>query len=177
MNKEQLIHEFKSVHSLFIDDIEVLDEHDFVSYLKGKWSAGQQLEHIYLSVKPLIQVFLLPKFILKIFFGKAKRESISYDAMITKYSKVLEQGGKATSKYIPKKITIQQRAQLAKSLKSTIDTLLIKIKSTKDQDLDEILVPHPLMGKLTLREMLYFSIYHAKHHHKSLKKNIVENKI
>jgi hypothetical protein len=27
-------------------------------------------------------------------------------------------------------------------------------------------LPHPLLGKLTLREMIYFTIYHVQHHHK-----------
>jgi hypothetical protein len=29
-------------------------------------------------------------------------------------------------------------------------------------------LPHPLLGKLTLREMLYFTAYHADHHRHSI---------
>jgi hypothetical protein len=30
--------------------------------------------------------------------------------------------------------------------------------------LDEYLLPHPLIGKLTIREILYFTIYHNLRH-------------
>jgi len=28
-----------------------------------------------------------------------------------------------------------------------------------------VLLPHPLLGKVTVREMLYFTIHHVQHHH------------
>ena len=31
-------------------------------------------------------------------------------------------------------------------------------------DLDAVLLPHPLLGKLTVREMLFFTVYHVQHH-------------
>jgi len=33
-----------------------------------------------------------------------------------------------------------------------------------EDDLDRVMLPHPLLGKLTLREMLFFTIYHVEHH-------------
>lgn len=43
-------------------------------------------------------------------------------------------------------------------------TLSVRVDSWTEQDLDTVLLPHPLLGKLTVREMLYFTIYHAQHH-------------
>ena len=37
-----------------------------------------------------------------------------------------------------------------------------------EDDLDLYVIPHPLMGKLTFREILYFTIYHVKHHKKQM---------
>ena len=34
------------------------------------------------------------------------------------------------------------------------------------KQLDHYLLPHPLLGKITLREMLFFSAYHIQHHTK-----------
>jgi hypothetical protein len=39
-----------------------------------------------------------------------------------------------------------------------------KIQKFSEQDLDTLLVAHPLMGKMTLREMLMWNAYHTKHH-------------
>jgi hypothetical protein len=43
------------------------------------------------------------------------------------------------------------------------------IKSNcKEAQLDQYLVPHPLLGKITLRELGYFTIYHTQHHLRNL---------
>jgi len=33
-----------------------------------------------------------------------------------------------------------------------------------DKRLDRYQLPHPVLGKLTVREMLFFTLYHNKHH-------------
>lgn len=33
-----------------------------------------------------------------------------------------------------------------------------------DDSLDRFQLPHPLLGKLTVREMLFFTLYHQRHH-------------
>ena len=33
-----------------------------------------------------------------------------------------------------------------------------------ESDLDEYVLPHPLLGDLTIRNMLQFSYYHLEHH-------------
>ena len=50
-----------------------------------------------------------------------------------------------------------------------ITTLLDK---WSEQQLDKIIAPHPLLGKLTFREILYFTIYHAKHHQLQIKRHL-----
>jgi hypothetical protein len=43
-----------------------------------------------------------------------------------------------------------------------------RIDRFSETQLDQLILPHPLLGKLTLREMLYFTIYHVQHHQKQL---------
>jgi hypothetical protein len=38
----------------------------------------------------------------------------------------------------------------------------------REEDLDRYRLPHPLLGKLTVREMLLFTVYHNYHHPRSL---------
>jgi hypothetical protein len=33
-------------------------------------------------------------------------------------------------------------------------------------------LPHPLLGKLTIREMLYFTVYHGEHHRLHTEQNL-----
>ena len=42
--------------------------------------------------------------------------------------------------------------------------LLKKVENWKESDLDKYVLPHPLLGKISLREMLYFTDFHILHH-------------
>jgi hypothetical protein len=44
------------------------------------------------------------------------------------------------------------------------EKLIRKVLSYREGKLDHYILPHPLLGKLTLREMLFFTIYHNEHH-------------
>jgi hypothetical protein len=45
-----------------------------------------------------------------------------------------------------------------------MNILVNNLHKWSEKNLDNTAVPHPLIGKLTLRKMLYFTIYHMKHH-------------
>jgi len=75
MTKEQAIEKLKANHQAFIAWIDHLSKEEFMFQAPEKWSAGQQLEHIRLSVKPVTLAFSLPHFMLKILFGTANRPS------------------------------------------------------------------------------------------------------
>jgi len=172
MNREEIITALKEKHNAFIDYTSSLTDEEFSARYNEKWTAGQQLDHIYRSVKPLREALLLPKFMLKLVFGKANRPSRTYEAVVEKYSIKLESGGKASSKYTPNSIGIDQKEGLSKSLLKNIKKLSTKINAYTEQELDLIILPHPLLGKLTLREMLYFTIYHVEHHTEIIKRNL-----
>jgi hypothetical protein len=38
------------------------------------------------------------------------------------------------------------------------------VQTWPERDLDRIQLPHPILGNLTAREMLFFTIYHGHHH-------------
>ncbi len=174
MKQGEIIQSLKSNHSLFLDYIKSLTNTEFECAQKEKWSAGQQLEHIYRSVKPLSQGLLLPKFIIKLVFGKANRPSLSYEELVSKYQMKLQKGGRATGRFVPKEVVICQKQKLIQLLKVTIDKLSLQLTNFAELDLDTIILPHPLFGKITLREMMYFTIYHVKHHHEIIKRDLAK---
>ncbi len=165
MTKSAIQNALSTHHQLFIDRINSLSETAFVFQKNGKWSAGQQLDHINRAVSPVALAFSLPKFLPIILFGKANRPSKNYEDLVEKYKKALSKGGKASGRFIPKTISVQQKAQLTQKLHRTLDKLIAKIDLFSEEDLDSHILPHPLLGKLTFREMLYFTIYHVQHHH------------
>jgi len=50
------------------------------------------------------------------------------------------------------------------------DKLCRKTMKHSEAALDKYILPHPLLGKLTLREMLYFTAYHVAHHKQLVEK-------
>jgi hypothetical protein len=45
-------------------------------------------------------------------------------------------------------------------------------KKWKEEEPDKYIVGHPLLGKITVRELGYFNIYHTLHHLDSIKKMV-----
>ena len=90
------------------------------------------------------------------------------------YKEKLKEGGKAPERYVPPAVSPDQRGLLSETLIKLTNKLYSKINSFTEQELDSLRIPHPLLGKLTLREMLYNAIYHVEHHQEQAKRNIKE---
>ena len=145
---------------------------DFLYSKNDKWTPGQQLEHIYLGVKPFRQILSLPKFFLKLVWGQANRKSENYDKLVKEYLLKLENAGRATGRFIPKSVSIVRKQKLTNKLTNEVEILCAKLDKYSEAELDNYILPHPLLGKLTLREMLFFTIYHVEHHEELTKRNL-----
>ena len=172
MTKQEIISQLLTNYQEFTEFIDNLSDEEFVYSNGAKWTAGQQLEHLCRAVKPLTQGFILPKFAFGLLFGKADKNSLTYDELVKKYQKVLAAGGKASGKFIPKSVEAGKREKLKTQLLKSVESLTKSLEKFSENDLDKYLLPHPLLGKLTIREMLYFTIYHAEHHHQATLKNL-----
>lgn len=170
MTKAQIKDKLWINHTAFYTFILSLTDNDFLFSPQYKWTAGQQLDHIHRSVSPLVTGLSLPKLILKMIFGKSNRPSKEYDAVIKKYHLKIEAGGKASGRFIPPEINPGQKYHLKNKLISALKKLNSRIDKFTEEELDEFILPHPLLGKITIREMLYFTIYHVEHHHQIIKK-------
>ena len=92
MNKIEIAEKLLAYHQAFINYVELLNKEQFEKKLNEKWSASQHTDHIYKSIAPVNLAFKLPKFLLKLFFGKTNRPSKSFDELILKYQSKLQLG-------------------------------------------------------------------------------------
>jgi hypothetical protein len=164
MNKPEIITALNKHVDLFNQHIASLNKEQFESTPGGKWSAGQNLEHLYRSIKPLNLAYALPGLILKLMFGKANRPSKTFDELVAKYKNKLAAGGRASGRFVPPPVLFTDKEALLKKYNQQKEKLIQKINSWSEEKLDQYIIPHPLLGKITLREMLYFTIYHNTHH-------------
>lgn len=172
MNNLEIQNKLKENHKGFTDLIFSLNDNEFLFAPNGKWTAGQQLDHIYRSVSALTLGLSLPKFVIKLYVGKANRPSKDYDALVAKYKLRLEGGGKAVGRFIPKPVRPAGKTRLKEKLLRSVNRLCKLTDKYSETQLDYYILPHPLLGKLTIREMLYFTIYHVEHHQKLTLRNL-----
>jgi DinB superfamily len=166
---EEQLHSAKTAFSNYCSS---LNDEKFFYQPEGKWSPAQQVKHLIIAADNTKLAFALPKFIVRWYAGKPNRPSRSYDELVAKYKLKLEQGGKASGRFIPKPIsTSYGKQKMLDQFKNSMDKLAQTIKSKwKEQQLDQYIAPHPLLGKITLRELGYFTIYHTYHHLDSIQK-------
>lgn len=172
MNRTEIAASLAANHKTFLEQIDQLSDTDLCYAPEGKWTAIQQLDHIIRSVSPVNMAMGLPKFILKWRFGTANRPSKTYEQLVEKYQRKLQEGGRASARFTPPAITADQQKTLSQKLAKLVKALCLKTNRWSEEDLDRYILPHPLLGKLTLREMLYFTAHHVLHHLEAVNRNL-----
>jgi len=165
LSKEEIIKELDAACLKLIEFCSDIDIRTFYFQPPDKWSIAQNTEHLTISANTTRLAFSLPKFIVKIYAGKPNRDSRTYDELVNKYKLKLQQGGKASGRFIPQKIVGEDKNVMLSRFKKSMNKLTDTIKNKwDDNNLDKYIAPHPLLGKITLRELCYFTIYHTYHH-------------
>lgn len=179
MNKDEIAQALNESHEAFLEFAGGLSDEDFNASRNEKWSTAEQVDHIRRGIAPLAQAFALPKFVPRMLFGKAASASRDYDTIVATYRQKLAEGGRASGRFIPD--SDHERTALAAAVRSKLSSLIKGFSKLSEEELDAIRLPHPILGKLTVREMLYFTIYHVRHHHRAARVNLglenAENKI
>jgi len=131
-----------------------------------KWSIAQNVHHLITSTKTSTAAYALPLFLVRLIGGKPNRPSRSYEESVSRYKEKLAAGAKARGRYAPGQIkTSVGKERVLANWSHTTGLYLQAIKKNRtDQQLDRYIVPHPILGKITLRELCYFNIYHTIHH-------------
>lgn len=145
-----------------------LSETDFSDKPGGKWSAGENFEHLFVSTYPVAKALGYPKLTL-LAFGKRKGGSKTYEELVDFYHSKLNEGAKASPKFSPDEKEPATKDMLNSKWNKSTDTMVKNLEKWSEEDLDKYQIPHPILGNLTVREMLYFTVYHIGHHHKIVK--------
>jgi len=137
---------------------------------EGKWTTGQQALHLLQSIKPLNDALSMPKFLLRYKFGKANREVRDYETVVQRYQDRLKEAQGRTFKGSQnmKVPNLKEKEYILTRLQVENKKLQYKTKKMSDKNLDTLILPHPLMGKMPVREIIMWTAYHIEHHTKTL---------
>ncbi|MFM7520950.1 MAG: DinB family protein [Planctomycetota bacterium] len=145
-----------------------IDPADFWTRPGGAWSPADNVRHLTISAAPVARALRIPRVILRALFGMATRPSRTWHALRSAYLDRLAKGGSA-GPYAPPPVAppadlAAGQRRLIGECEATVLSLERAITAWGDDALDRYRLPHPLIGKLTLREMLVFTLFHFDHH-------------
>ncbi len=166
MTKPGIIHTSESVFTRFTETCERIEEAALFAKPGDKWSVAENIRHLVISTNMTTLAYRLPKFIVKWYAGTPNRKSRTLDELKEKYYRKLEEGGRASARFVPKPIAVSYGKQkLIGSWKTATAKYLAALDANRtEEDLDNYLAKHPLLGRITLRELCYFTIFHTEHH-------------
>jgi len=134
----------------------------------ASWSPAEHVKHLRKGSAPLALALRLPPLLLRLRFGAHQGASRPFDELRTTYLGALAAGGQAgrfapsvePAPLDPKK----RRGEIMTSWREVTQDLCKAVTRWDERSLDAAQGPHPLLGTLSLREMLEFTVYHTTHH-------------
>lgn len=171
MTKEDIIKLIERKHQVLFELLENNLKDNWEKGPENKWTVGQHILHLLDSAKLLNKALSYPKFILKYKFGVANREVRTYEFVAKRYQDRLKENQERAREFnkdlkIP---DVSDKEKIINDLKKQKEKLISTTVSWKDNKLDKLLLPHPLMGRMIVREIIMWSAYHTEHHANILK--------
>jgi hypothetical protein len=167
MNQSELIEKLRFEFSNMENLANTIEETAFFKQPHAeKWSAAQNIVHLINSTKGIASVLKDPSVLDA--YGHANRPSRDFETIQETYKTVLTD---LKAKGMPYKHldTEGSKEQLLNDFHELNEKLATRAALLSESDFDMLQLPHPVLGMMTLREMLYFTADHTRHHF-----NIVE---
>lgn len=172
MTKTEIITASENVFNQFTEACKNIDETMFFKRPLNKWSIAENVQHLIISTNTTTLAYRLPKFLVRWIGGTPNRNSRTYEEVKNKYYKKLSEGGRASGRFVPKPIEVKYgKIRLLDNWNSATIKFINALNTNRsEKDLESYLVKHPLLGRITLRELCYFTIFHTEHHLHSILK-------
>jgi hypothetical protein len=141
---------------------------EFFTPLGDAWSPADNVRHLLKTNRPVLRALSTPKALLLIRFGAGVRASRTYSQVRERYFEALASGVTA-GRFAPSPLdtsdhTDAQRSSLMATLDEVVQNLAAAVTGWGEWPLDRLHLLHPALGNLTVREMLFFTLYHNLHH-------------
>lgn len=155
-------------HRFVAEDFAAIAGAQFYAHPPQVWSPAENLAHLCKTVRAATLAFRVPARLSGLIWGSAE-SSRSYAELVTSYKAVLDGGVVSPAAYVAELDEVPQDEAAAKQdllqrWQQAAGKLEAALANWHDEDLDKAKVPHPVLGKLTLRELLFFTLYHNLHH-------------
>jgi len=143
----------------------------FFRPLGDAWSPADNVRHLVKSTRAVATALKLPKIVLRFKFGKPKRPPMTFEEVRDQYESIPE---KKAGAYAPSSRANTDldawRREIMQERANVEYRLIDSIRRWSERALDSHQLPHPILGSLTVRDMLFFTLYHQLHHIKGVER-------
>lgn len=141
---------------------------EFFESQGAAWSPAEHVRHLAKSARPVARAMGLPRIALGLRFGIHRGPSPPFADLRARYLAELAAGGTAgrftpSTQPPPDDPESAREAIIAQWLEAN-GALQAALAGWNERSLDRYRLPHPLLGPLTMRQMMAFTVYHTAHH-------------
>ena len=154
--------------------LEGIPSEQFFDGSSEHWSVGYHVQHITSAVNRVAGGLMNPA-------ALPKREpaipSRDFATMREFYSETLKNTPSETLRQLGSRVTLEKhtdleayKTQLISSFTSAIENFNTALEHFEESNLEQLGMPHPVMGLLSSREMVFFIVFHNTHHQNGIVK-------
>jgi hypothetical protein len=141
---------------------------EFFAPQGAAWSPAEHVRHLAKSARPVARALAAPRIILAFRFGLHRGSSPSFAGLRERYLAALAAGAQA-GRFAPSAKAAPAdpeagRSEIIAEWHAATGALGREVGRWSERSLDRYQLPHPVLGLLTVREMLAFTVYHTAHH-------------
>ena len=148
----------------------------FFAPIGESWSPAENVRHLTKSVRAVNTGLRLPRWFVWLRFRRPVRASRGYTELRDIYLARLAAGANA-GRFAPDPRPAPadpeaERKRVMEFHRIAVEEMRRLIPRWSESALDRLQLPHPALGWLTVREMLYFTVYHNQHHPENVRRKL-----
>ena len=169
-SKSEIIESLQASFDNVTACIQATPDDIFYQRINGKWSIAENFDHLIQSTKVVASVLKKNKLFL-LGFGLSFSESENFETLRSNYLLKLSQGLAPSNGggFVSKNIASISKEKFLENWNLIGSKFPSRIGNWSEKNLDRFKLPHPLLGKLTVREMLFFTVFHNEHHLRTMR--------
>ncbi len=167
LTRRDIIEALEAAHESAVDFWSDFSTPEFFAPIGTHWSPSDHVRHLTRSMTPLLPALRMPRSALRLVFGTATAPSRTYEQIEAAYMQALAAGGTA-GRFAPTPERAlpdtARRDAIMDAHSETLRGMTQALERWTEEQIDAYRLPHPLLGRLTVREMMLFTLLHNQHH-------------
>jgi uncharacterized damage-inducible protein DinB len=173
-NKSELITALETQKLEFQSFLSSIPNKQFFDGSSEKWSIAHHLKHITSVINRIATGLLNPGALPK---REPATPSRDFATMHQTYLETLRNTPSETLRQLGSRVTLEERqdldaykTQMISSFADAVGNFNAALEGFDEASLEQLGMPHPLLGIISTREMVFFTVFHNTHHQNGIKK-------